>query len=67
MKFQELVCNFMSLYAVPFFVWAAHKNFAVLVFYPPEHKYCCEREMAKGNKVKPLNGLAYDANIHDKQ
>ena len=23
--------NFKSLYAVPFFVWAAHKNFAVLV------------------------------------
>ena len=25
-------CSFMSLYAVSFFVWAAHKNFAVLVF-----------------------------------
>ena len=23
----------MAMYAVPFFVWAAHKNFAVLVFY----------------------------------
>ena len=33
MKFQELVCSFMSMsmYAVPFFVWAAYKNFAVLV------------------------------------
>ena len=31
MKFHELACSFMSLYAVPFFVWAAHKNFAVLV------------------------------------
>ena len=29
MQFHELAC--MSLYAVPFFVWAAHKNFAVLV------------------------------------
>ena len=32
MKYQELACSFMSLYAVPFFVWAAHKNFAVLVW-----------------------------------
>ena len=31
MKFHELVCSFMSLHAVPFFVWAAHKNFIVLV------------------------------------
>ena len=31
MKYQELACSFMSLYAVSFFVWAAHKNFAVLV------------------------------------
>ena len=23
--------------------------------------------MAKGNKDKPLNGLAYDANIHDEE
>ena len=29
MQFHEIAC--MSLYAVPFFVWAAHKNFAVLV------------------------------------
>ena len=29
-----LACmQFMSLYAVPSFVWAAHKNFAVLVFF----------------------------------
>ena len=32
MKFHECACSFMSLYAVTFFVWAAHKNFAVLVF-----------------------------------
>ena len=31
MKFQELVCSFMSMYAVPFLVRAAHKNLAVLV------------------------------------
>ena len=31
MKFNDLTWSFMSLYAVPFFVWAAHKNFAVLV------------------------------------
>ena len=31
MKFHELACSFLSLHAVPFFVWAAHKNFAVLV------------------------------------
>ena len=31
MKFYELTCSYMSLYAVPFFVWVAHKNFAVLV------------------------------------
>ena len=31
MQFHELACSFKSLYAVPFFVWAAHKNFAVLV------------------------------------
>ena len=29
---HELACSSMSLYAVPFFVWAAHKNFEVLVF-----------------------------------
>ena len=32
MKFHELACSFMRLHAVPFFVWAAHKNFAVLVY-----------------------------------
>ena len=31
MKFHELACSSMSLYAVPFLVWAAHKNFALLV------------------------------------
>ena len=31
MKFYKLAYSSMSLYAVPFFVWAAHKNFAVLV------------------------------------
>ena len=31
MQFNELACSYMSLHAVPFFVWAAHKNFAVLV------------------------------------
>ncbi len=31
MQFHELACSSMSLYAVPFFVWGAHKNFAVLV------------------------------------
>ena len=33
MKFNELTWSWMSLHAVPFFVWAAHKNFAVLVDY----------------------------------
>ncbi len=33
MKFHELAWSFMSLYAVPFFVRAAHKNFAVLVYF----------------------------------
>ena len=33
MKFNELACSFMSLYAVPYVVWAAHKNFAVLVWH----------------------------------
>ena len=31
MQFHELACSFMTLYAVAVFVWAAHKNFAVLV------------------------------------
>ena len=31
MVFPEIACSCMSLYAVPFYVWAAHKNFAVLV------------------------------------
>ena len=30
-QFPELACSFKSLCAVPFFVWAAHKNFVVLV------------------------------------
>ena len=36
MQFPELACSFMSLHAVPFFVWAAHKNFAVLVYFVKE-------------------------------
>ena len=32
MQLHELACSYKSLHAVPFFVWAAHKNFAVLVF-----------------------------------
>ena len=31
-QFNELACSSTSLYTVPFFVWAAHKNFKVLVF-----------------------------------
>ena len=31
MQLHKLACSYMSLHAVPFFVWAAHKNFAVLV------------------------------------
>ena len=31
MHLHELSCGFMSLYAVPFFVFSAHKNFTVLV------------------------------------
>ena len=31
MQLQELACSYKSLHAVPFFVWEAHKNFAVLV------------------------------------
>ena len=38
MKFHELACRFMSLNAVPFFVWAAHKNFAVLVGLQKQNK-----------------------------
>ena len=37
------------------------------LFYPPEHKYRCEGEMAKSNEDEPLNGLANDANIHDEE
>ena len=39
MKFHELTWSsmcFMSLHAVSFFVWAAHKNFEVLVILSPE-------------------------------
>ena len=32
MQFPELACSYLSLHAVSFFVWAAHKNFAVLVY-----------------------------------
>ena len=32
MKFHEVTWSSMGLHAVAFFVWAAHKNFAVLVF-----------------------------------
>ena len=40
MKFHELACSFMRLYAVKFFDCAAHKNFAVLVYQntPPSLK-----------------------------
>ena len=30
-ELHEHACSSLSLHAVPFFVWAAHKNFAVLV------------------------------------
>ena len=33
MQFHELTWSSMSLHAIAFFVWAAHKNFAVLVCY----------------------------------
>ncbi len=32
MRFHELACSFMSLYAIPFSVWAANKNFEELVY-----------------------------------
>ena len=31
MQLHDLACSSLSLHAVPFVVWAAHKNFAVLV------------------------------------
>ena len=31
MQFHEFACSFMTLYVVAIFIWAAHKNFAVLV------------------------------------
>ena len=31
MQLHELACSYTSLHAVHFFVWAAHKNFAMLV------------------------------------
>ena len=31
MQLHKLACSFLSLHAIPLFVWAAHKNFAVLV------------------------------------
>ena len=31
MQFHELACSFKTFYEVTVFVWAAHKNFAVLV------------------------------------
>ena len=34
---------------------------------PPEHKYCYKGQVSKGNEDKPLNWLAYDANIHDEE
>ena len=34
-EFHELSCSFMSVDAIHFFVWAAHKNFAVLVLSSP--------------------------------
>ena len=37
-KFHELACSFMSLCVLPFFVWAALKNFAVLVRMSPWKK-----------------------------
>ena len=56
MKFQELAAvtwaciafSFMSLCAVPFFVCAAHKNFAVLVW--------IQQELKKGSWI-PLRAL----------
>ena len=40
----------MSLHAVPFFVWAAHKNFAVLV----------EREEDKIISLDPYSGQSFE-------
>ena len=33
MQLHKFECSYISLHAVPFFVLAAHKNFAVLVDY----------------------------------
>ena len=35
MQLHKLAYSYMSLHAVLFFVWAAHKNFAVLVLLHP--------------------------------
>ena len=38
MQFHKIAWGLMSLYAVPFFVWAAHKNIEVLVPQEIKHK-----------------------------
>ena len=51
MKFHELACSFMSLYAVSFFVWAAHKNFEVLVCYVPHSTFLYGASLKRGENA----------------
>ena len=45
-------CSSMTLYAVPFFVWAAQKNFAVLVdFWLLSECYLTNKQMVKHTKI----------------
>ena len=40
MQFFDLACSYISLLALPFFVWAAHKNFEVLVDFQLQKQQC---------------------------
>ena len=42
-------------------------DFKFCCFYTPEHKYRYKVKVSKGNKYNPLYGLAYYANIQNKE
>ena len=58
MQLHKLACSYMSLHTVPFFVWAAHKNFAVLV-----STFCSSSNLIVTLSADLLRQIAF-SNLH---
>ena len=58
MLLHKLACSYISLHTVPFFVWAAHKNFAVLV-----STFCSSSNLIVTLSADLLRQIAF-SNLH---